>query len=185
MVRVKELSKPLSLDIKGSEDERWNFEEMNQVKGLPWQPDPNTAGMEVKALIILPMEAPAPERAQVETKPTVIRGVAVKRAEYLAMGATPGCNGCRAIVRGDVDHRPRSQECRERVSTWLKRQDDERIQARLTAAQIRQEAQRREDEDRRKAEEEVNEKKRKRTAGLPAKPPVKPAHHRRPRPVSR
>ena len=83
---------------------------MNKVKGLPWQPDPKTVGMEVKARIILPMEAPAPERSQVETKPTIMRVVAVKRAEYMAMGATPGCNGCRAIVRGDVDHKPHSQE---------------------------------------------------------------------------
>ena len=59
---------------KGSEEESWNFDEMNNVKGLPWQPDPNTAGMDVKARIILPMETPAPERTPVDTKPTVIRG---------------------------------------------------------------------------------------------------------------
>ena len=103
------------------------------------------------------MEIPAPERTSVETKPTVIRGVAVKRAEYIAMGATPDCNGCKAIARGDPDHKPHSQECRERVIEWLKRQDDERVQARLTAAQMRQEAQRREEEKVRRKEEEVNE----------------------------
>ena len=43
---------------KGSEEERWNFEEVNKIQGLPWQPDPNTAGMEVKPRVFLPMEAP-------------------------------------------------------------------------------------------------------------------------------
>ena len=98
---------------------------MNNVQGLPWQPDPNTAGMDVKARIILPMETPAPDRTPVDTKPTVIRGVAVKRAEYMAMGPTPNCIGCKAIATGDPDHKPHSQECRERVVEWLKRQDDE------------------------------------------------------------
>ena len=139
---------------KGSEEESWNFDEMNNVKGLPWQPDPNTAGMEVKARIILPMEAPMAERINVETKPTIVRGVALKKAEYLAMGATPNCNGCKAIARGDLEHKPHSQECRERAVEWLKRQDDERVQARLTAAQMRQEAHKREEESKRKKEEE-------------------------------
>ena len=94
----------------------------------------------------------------------------------MAMGPTPNCNGCKAIARGDPDHKPHSQECRERVVEWLKRQDDERVQARLTAAQMRQEAQRREVEDKRRKEEELKEKKRKRQGPSQpgeARPPVK------------
>ena len=81
----------------------------------------------------------------------------MKRSEYLAMGPTPNCYGRKAILRGDVHHKPHSPECRERVLEWLKRQDDVNIQTRLTSAQMRQEAaqekdQRREEED--KEEEE-------------------------------
>ena len=33
---------------KGSHEERWNLEEVNSTKGLPWQPDPNTMSLEVQ-----------------------------------------------------------------------------------------------------------------------------------------
>ena len=66
---------------KGSEEERWNFEEVNKVQGLPWQPDPNTAGMEVKPRVLLPMEVPIPGDGGVNTRPTMARGVAIKRSE--------------------------------------------------------------------------------------------------------
>ena len=52
----------------------------------------------------------------------------------------------KAIVRGDVDHKPHSLDCRERALEWLKRQEDHRIQARLTSAQMRQEAKRTEED---------------------------------------
>ena len=77
------------------------------------------------------------------------------------MGPTPGCYGCKAILRGDAHHKPRSPLCRERILKWLQQQDDLRVQERLTAAQMRQEAG---EEKRRKEEskEEVNKKKRSR-----------------------
>ena len=69
------------------------------MQGLPWQPDPNTTGMDVKARIHLPMEVPVTEDGGVDTKPVISRGVAVKKAEYMAMGPTLGCYGCKAVLR--------------------------------------------------------------------------------------
>ena len=37
---------------KGSEEERWNLDDVNAMKGLPWKPDPNTADYEVKTRVI-------------------------------------------------------------------------------------------------------------------------------------
>ena len=91
------------------------------------------------------MEVPLIGDSEVDAKPILARGVAVKEAEYMAMGPTPGCYGCKAILRGDVHHEPHNQECRQRVLEWLKRQGDRRVQARLTAAQLRREAKRREE----------------------------------------
>ena len=85
----------------GSDAERWNFEEANNVKGLPWQPDLNTAGMDVKARVFMPMEVPVTDGGEVDAKPIIARGVALKKSEYMAMGPTPGCYGCKAILRGD------------------------------------------------------------------------------------
>ena len=114
---------------KGSDAERWNFDEVNSIQGLPWQPDPRTAGMDVKPRVFMPMEVPVTDDGGVDAKPIVARGVAVKKAEYLAMGATPGCYGCKAILRGDAHHKPRSPLCRERVLKWLREQDDVRVQS--------------------------------------------------------
>ena len=67
------------------------------------------------------------------------------RSEYLAMGPTPGCCGCKAMVRGDAAHKPHNAECRQRVIEWLKGQADHSVQSRLASAQERLELQ--EDDD--------------------------------------
>ena len=84
---------------------------------------------------------------QPSTKPIISRGVAVKRAEYLAMGPTAGCYGCKALVRGDTSHKPHNAECRQRVIEWLKAQSDHNIQSRLASAQERLEVTGGEEED--------------------------------------
>ena len=68
---------------KGSDAERWNFDEVNSIQGLPWQPDPNTARMEVQSRIIVPMEMPAFTLRTPETRPLIAWGVAVKKEESL------------------------------------------------------------------------------------------------------
>ena len=57
-----------------SDEEMWNFEEANNVKGLPWQPDPNAAGMDVQSRVILPMEVPVTDGGEVNTRPATARG---------------------------------------------------------------------------------------------------------------
>ena len=47
--------------------------------------------MDVKPRVFMPMEVPVTEGSEEDTKPIIARGVAVKKAEYLAMGPTPGC----------------------------------------------------------------------------------------------
>ena len=110
------------------------------MKGLPWQPDPNAAGMEVQTRIVVPMDLPPSTGGPPETKPLIARGVAVRRDEYLKMGPTPNCYGCRCLVRGDKDHKPHNEMCRARVLKWLQRQEDPEVQARLAAAQMRLES---------------------------------------------
>ena len=73
------------------------MEEVEKLQGLPWQPDPNTMGMEVQSRIVLPMDMPITEKTEVNAKPVIARGIAVKKSEYLAMGPTPGCYGCKSI----------------------------------------------------------------------------------------
>ena len=58
---------------RGCEEERWNFEEVNNIQGLPWQPDPNTASMDVQARVILPMEVLVTDDGEINTKPIIAR----------------------------------------------------------------------------------------------------------------
>ena len=111
----------------------------------------------MQARVILPMEVHVTGGGEVNTKPVIAGGVAVQKSEYMAMGLTPGCNGCKAIIRGDAQHKSHSPECREHVLEWLKRQEGANIQARLTAAQMRQEAGKEKEAE--KKEDEVNRNK--------------------------
>ena len=95
---------------KGSDDERWNIDAVAAIKGLPWQPDPTTAGHEVKSQVIAPIIRPPADGDQLGIRPIAARGVAVKRSKYLVMGPAPGRYGCRALVRADAAHGPRSAE---------------------------------------------------------------------------
>ena len=62
---------------KGSEEDRWNLDEVNAMKGLPWKPDPNTAGYEVKTRDIVPIIRAPDGQDQPDTRPTMSRGIAV------------------------------------------------------------------------------------------------------------
>ena len=116
---------------KGSEEESWNFLEFSAVQGLPCRP------CDVKTRVIVPIIRVPGEPDQPDTRPIMFRGIAVKRSEYLAMGPTAGCYGCKALVRGDAAHKPHNAECRQRVIEWLKGQDNQGIQSRLASAQER------------------------------------------------
>ena len=35
-------------------EERWNREEFNKAKGVPWKPDPNSEGIEIKTNVRIP-----------------------------------------------------------------------------------------------------------------------------------
>ena len=138
-----------------------NTAEIEKLQGLPWQPDPNAAGMEVQSRSVLLMEMPVTEEVEVDTKPVVARGIAVQKSEYMAMGPTSGCYGCKSLVRGDATHKLHSPECRARRIEWLKRQEDQNVQARLAAAQMRQEASRREEKKQEEQEDAKDKKRRK------------------------
>ena len=65
------------------------MEEITNMKGLPWQPDPDTASLEVQSRIIVPMSLPDAGERNMDTRPIMARGIAVKMSEYIQMGATP------------------------------------------------------------------------------------------------
>ena len=53
------------------------------MKELPRQRGPDAAGFEAKTRVVVPIVRPLDSETDVDTKPIVARGIAVKRSEYL------------------------------------------------------------------------------------------------------
>ena len=85
------------------EEQRWTSDCLDMVGGLPWKPNPNDdLGGEVMPAIDMPMA-----ELEVEIRrPEQCEGEIVPRRQYLRTrdfeehGATRGCKGCIAMVRG-------------------------------------------------------------------------------------
>ena len=58
-----------SIRRKGSEEERWNWEEIEKVKGLPWQPTPGVQGYDIRPTTMIPDKGEKPsEGAKVKVR---------------------------------------------------------------------------------------------------------------------
>ena len=86
--------KAIELCRKGSEEETWHMEEIEKLQGLPWQPDPWNASLDFKAHVVLPMIAPF-SCGEVDSRPGICRGIAVKRSESMAVGPRQGATDAR------------------------------------------------------------------------------------------
>ena len=98
---------------KGSEEDRWNWDEFTKIQGTPWEPIPGRPGIELTANIGAekgPREI-IPKDDAVE-QDTVMRRFRITKEEVRAHGITPGCKGCaRALGTGtSVNH---SDRCRK------------------------------------------------------------------------
>ena len=78
----------------GSHEERWNLEEINKIKGTPWQLNPNKRGYELKPRAIMPDQ----ERAPLEGARTKIRteakykGLYIYKSDVEKFGYTTWCD---------------------------------------------------------------------------------------------
>ena len=86
----------------GSNKERWNWEEIDKVKGLPWQPTPGVAGYEIPTTAIMPDKGEKPgEGAKVrERKEAKYKGLYIYPTDLDNFGYTDGCKGCERVEEG-------------------------------------------------------------------------------------
>ena len=82
------------------EDKRWDSAKALAVVGMPWDPTP-TIDTEDRARV------PSPKAADAEVIPKdpeipeiVARRMYIRKADIMKYSETPGCVGCRCIVRG-------------------------------------------------------------------------------------
>ena len=113
---------------KGSEEERWNWEEFDRTRGLPWEPTPGRPGIEMTSRIggdenkrdVLPKNEPE------EPKEIIQRAFRIAKADVLKHQITEGCAGCKKAITGGraVNH---SEKCRSRFQEIFMNSGDPRL----------------------------------------------------------
>ena len=123
------------------EDERWNAQELEELKGYPWDMKVHKRqdGEPRPRLLNL---APAIQRAE---EVPGSRARYVTRADIDRYGATDGCRGCTSIATDGVAKVPHSADCRQRIGTAM--QTDAVGRARLAADALRRSAPAQEGQD--------------------------------------
>lgn len=123
-------------------ENRWNFDFLNTLEGVPWKCNPQADEAEQ---VIQPDVPPVPADSPVvppEPPPALLREEAprklyVKTDTLKKIGYTPGCPGCRALQEGRtrVNHNDQCREIaaetmketvvgRERLNATRKREDE-------------------------------------------------------------
>ena len=104
-------------------EDRWNYAELEQMQGTPWEPVPGHPEREIKSRVII-------QSGSVEDPPTreseapVPKRVYIKKRDVEKFGATAGCEGCKAAIRGG-GVRPHTEECRARLEKAIKESEGE------------------------------------------------------------
>ena len=116
----------------GSHEERWNWEEVNKIKGLPWQTNPGMPGYDIKPNAIMPDKGEKPgEGAQAKDKEAKYKGLYIYPSDLKepdGFGYTDGCKGCEKIKEGantKGGSRKHSEECRRRIIQALRKKKPE------------------------------------------------------------
>ena len=94
------------------------------MKGVPWEAVPGHPDRDLKSKVIMPRMEPQaiPEPAEPERQ---VRRLYIKAKDVMKYGATAGCEGCRAAVRGG-ESRGHTEECRTRITQAMDEYHHER-----------------------------------------------------------
>ena len=100
------------------EDERWNRDESHSMRGVPWEVVPGHPDRELKSRVLLPRAVPVPG-PEAEVREVPVRRMYIQRKDVEKYGATEGCEGCKAAVRGG-ESRNHTEECRKRIEKAMR-----------------------------------------------------------------
>ena len=110
----KGVIKVRSVRRKGSHEDRWEIEQLNAMRGTPWEPVPGSPGTEIKSRI-------APDREEKDVIPREdgedrevrLKEFRIERRDVFDNGPTRGCPGCDKVITGGIA-RNHSKTCRSR-----------------------------------------------------------------------
>ena len=110
-------------DIKRKpEADRWMLEDVQNMKGTPWEPVPGHPDRELKSKVVVREEPILPPPEPSDEQPTM-RRLYIRKKDIIKYGATVGCEGCRAVVRGGVS-RNHTEECRARIEKAIREEGE-------------------------------------------------------------
>ena len=114
------------------EEDRWKKEELEEVRGLPWEPIPGREGIEIKSKVRIAEDVgPITTDPNISFRPAKTRWIYITKEDVLKMGPTPGCHGCISVTRGGPA-RNRNEACRTRMETAIAAYDADRYERALS-----------------------------------------------------
>ena len=100
-------------------DQRWGGELWEKMRGTPWEPTPGHPERELKSKVIVPpLERADPPVAREQEKHA--RRLYIRVKDVHDYGATEGCPGCAAAVKGEAS-RNHTEECRDRLTELIRK----------------------------------------------------------------
>ena len=106
-------------------DERWSAARIRELAGSPRQPVPGQASRRTPAYSRRHNPAPPadeqPRPQPRDPRQQFVRKWKIYRDDVLDAGPTPGCAGCRAIMRGLDTRAGHTQQCRDRIEEAIDR----------------------------------------------------------------
>merc|ERR1711974_36302 len=96
------------------EEQRWRGQLWNEMAGVPWKPIPGHQDRNWKSRVLMSdMERQeTPKGTEADRQ---VRRMYIKQNGVRPYGATAGCPGCRAVLRGG-ENGGNAEECRERIT---------------------------------------------------------------------
>ena len=100
---------------------RWDAEGLDQVRGVPWQWNPDVDEVPDKLMVRMLSEDERQRLAGpvAEAGPKTIYRMRLKRDDFISRGFTEGCPGCKSILSGGPV-RNHSEVCRKRMEGAMK-----------------------------------------------------------------
>jgi len=103
---------------KANEKDKWNIEELRNMKGTPWEPQPGTNSMKIKTRIIMDEDEIMRPGVNKHVGDKQFRRAIITQLDLKKYGYTKSCEGCRAVLR-KAPHATH-EDCRQNIETKMK-----------------------------------------------------------------
>jgi hypothetical protein len=121
------IAKARSFKRKSTDQDRWQFDELSSFKGSPWEPYPGDSltYRSLKPKVTFEGSEKIADAPTASSKVGRIIRFQIRKTDIKKYGATKGCGGCAAAIRGSASKH--TEECYSRFRDALETDGDPRI----------------------------------------------------------